>query len=118
MAKGLLVVQTRPAAPDRADEYHDWYDNVHIPALLEVPGVVGAHRYEACDPATGEPVADAPFLAVYELDAEDLAGPVRDLAVRTRGTPAAATDAVSVDPPPVVTLYRLRPAGGDAGGAG
>jgi hypothetical protein len=117
MAKGLLVVQTRPAGPDRAGEYHDWYDNVHIPALLEVPGIVAAHRYEACDPATGEAAAGAPFLAVYELEADDLAQPVRDLAARTRGTPAAATDAVAVDPPPVVTLYRLRSAGtGEATG--
>ena len=41
--------------------YNEWYDNVHIPALLKVPGVLGAHRYLSVE---GEPK----YIAVYELE--------------------------------------------------
>jgi hypothetical protein len=106
MRLGLLVVQSRPAAPDRADEYHDWYDNIHLPAVLSVPGVVSARRFRACDRATGRPDdADPSFLAVYELEADDLAQPLKDMRARTAGTEAASTDAIQLDPPPVIRLY-------------
>ena len=97
MPKGLLVVQTRPVSPDRVDEYHDWYDNKHIPALLTIPGVVSARRYRA----TGGD--DLSFMAVYELEADDLNTVLQDVGTNTGAT--AGIEVIQLDPAPVITVY-------------
>ncbi|MDH6242712.1 DUF4286 family protein [Mycobacterium sp. OTB74] len=33
----------------RDDEFNEWYDNVHVPDLLAIPGMVSAQRYEIKD---------------------------------------------------------------------
>ena len=44
MAKGILIAAMDfSAAPE--DEFHDWYDLEHIPALGSVPGTLCARRY-------------------------------------------------------------------------
>jgi len=42
--KFIQVVFSNPVA-DREDEFNEWYDNVHIPELLTVPGMLSATRY-------------------------------------------------------------------------
>jgi hypothetical protein len=27
MERGIMIVESRPASPERAAAYHDWYDN-------------------------------------------------------------------------------------------
>lgn len=65
MAKGVLVVETRPASPDQAEAYHRWYNETHIPEILGVPGFVSARRLESL----GD---DGGFIAIYEIEADDL----------------------------------------------
>jgi hypothetical protein len=49
---------------EHEDEFNDWYNTDHLPALTSVPGVYGARRYRA---TVGSPT----YLAVYEMaDAE------------------------------------------------
>lgn len=52
-------------SPDREEEFNTWYDEDHVPALLNVEGVRGARRYRAVE---GVPK----YLAVYELDNPEL----------------------------------------------
>jgi len=47
MARGLLIVESRPASPEEAAAYHDWYDNKHVPEILQLEGFVSARRLEA-----------------------------------------------------------------------
>jgi hypothetical protein len=42
-------------------EFNAWYNDEHIPALLQVPGVIAAYRYESIE---GTPK----FVAIYELE--------------------------------------------------
>jgi hypothetical protein len=106
MRQGILVVQTQPVDPDRVDEYNDWYDNVHIPEMCAIPGVMSARRYRVCDRATGEPDTQNPtYLALYELEADDLTEPLRELAARNAEGGMARPEALQLDPAPVVTLY-------------
>jgi hypothetical protein len=44
-----------------ADEFHDWYDNEHLPGRLTVPGFESATRYQALDGSR------PPWLAVYDI---------------------------------------------------
>jgi hypothetical protein len=68
MARYILEVRTNCSDPGREAEYNDWYNNVHLPDVLETPGVVRATRYENTDPAEGE----AKFVAIYEIETDDI----------------------------------------------
>jgi hypothetical protein len=49
----------------------------------------------------------ASYLAVYEIDADDLDAPLAELRSRGSEGRAAMSDVVRLDPPPTVTLYEL-----------
>jgi hypothetical protein len=63
-AQDLMVVFSNPAE-GRDDEFNLWYDDTHIPEVLEIDGVVTARRYEL---GVEDPDAPHRYLAVYELD--------------------------------------------------
>lgn len=70
----LFLVFSNPVT-GREAEFNAWYDAVHVPEVLAVPGVVAARRYEVAPMETpeleGAPSPEPPahgYLAVYELD--------------------------------------------------
>jgi hypothetical protein len=65
MAKGVLAVQTAPAA-GRDDDYNDWYNDVHLVEILKLSGFTSARRFRKLQ---GEGL---PYLAIYEVEADDL----------------------------------------------
>lgn len=104
MPKGIMVVRTGPSDPAREDEYNDWYSNTHIPQVCAVPGITAARRFKVRGAADGEaPV----YLAIYELDADDLADPVRELRTRSVSGEIEINDVLQLDPPPQLTVYEL-----------
>jgi hypothetical protein len=109
--KGIMVVQSDPVDPDHEDEYNDWYDNTHVPEICAVPGFVSARRYKVHSPAGAEGApggAAAPaYLAIYEIDADDLEVPLAELRARRAAGRSRGTGALRLDPPPVVTIYEL-----------
>ena len=46
MDRWLIAVQTNCTDPSREKEFNDWYDNTHVPEVLEVQGIVRMTRYE------------------------------------------------------------------------
>ncbi|MBI4267190.1 MAG: hypothetical protein HY662_00210 [Chloroflexi bacterium] len=68
MTKWFVLVGTNCADPTREAEYNDWYDNIHLPDVLETPGYVRATRYVNTEPSEGQ----AKFLAIYEIEADDI----------------------------------------------
>ncbi len=68
MAKWLLVVETNCADAARENEFNEWYNETHIPDVLETPGFIRATRYENTRPAEGE----ARYLATYEIETDDI----------------------------------------------
>ena len=104
MRKGVMLVRTGPSDPSREDEYNDWYTNTHIPQVCEVPGITGARRYKLRDAAAGEGPA---YLAIYDLEADDLAEPMRELRARSASGQMDMSDVLRLDPPPVVTVCEL-----------
>ena len=104
MPKGMLVVQSRPADPEREDEYNDWYTNAHLPEVCAVPGFVGARRYRVrggADPSTPE------YVAIYDIDCDDLEAPLQELRARAGDSRVRMSDVLQLDPPPILTLYEL-----------
>ena len=63
----LIVVFDFSAISD--DEFHEWYDTEHIPAILRVPGFVSARRFTLVhNPNSPEPQSARPkFLTIYDM---------------------------------------------------
>lgn len=70
MGNSLWLVFTKCTDPAREAEFNKWYDEVHLPDLLEVPQITAARRFKLAGPANkNQP--DAQYLAVYEIDSDD-----------------------------------------------
>lgn len=69
MTKYLLFAFSDCKDPAKEKEFNDWYDNMHMPDMLEVPGMIKASRWMSADNKEGE---IRKYLALYELEADDL----------------------------------------------
>jgi hypothetical protein len=70
MPKAIVLVFTDCADPAREAEFNEWYNSTHIPDILQAEGFVAATRYQVLgNPGPGQ----GKFLAVYEVEADDLA---------------------------------------------
>lgn len=81
MPSALMVVGSNPVSPDREEAYNSWYVEEHFPDILAVAGFNKARRY-ALSPV--RPMADTEpspygYLAIYEVEADNLAQAGRDL---------------------------------------
>ncbi|HZU65401.1 MAG TPA: hypothetical protein VFF98_17060 [Novosphingobium sp.] len=71
-ADHLMLMFNAPAGDLAA--YQNWYDHIHAPAILAVPGFVDAQRAEAAPPGPLPDMAPpSPFLIRYRLRSADLA---------------------------------------------
>ncbi len=61
-----VIVALVNAVAGREDEFNAWYSGQHIPEILELPGFVGAQRYEL-DPASA-PTSGYGYLTIYEVE--------------------------------------------------
>ena len=68
MERWLLVAENNCSDSRREKEFNDWYDNVHVPDILETPGFISAIRYENYTPNEGK----AKFLALYDIQTKDI----------------------------------------------
>ncbi len=103
MPKGIMFVPSGPSSPDREDEYNEWYSKVHIPEVCQIDGITGARRYKR---VTAEP-GEAPYVAIYDLDADDLAGIFEGLAQAATSGAMNMSDVLGMDPPPVPVIYEI-----------
>ncbi len=69
MAKYLLLAMNGPTEPALETTYNRWYDEVHLPDLLEVPGVTSARRFKVI-----QGNVPWPYVAAYEIETDDLRG--------------------------------------------
>jgi hypothetical protein len=53
------------------DEFNEWYDNVHLPQVLAMPGVISAQRYDLRPLAREDWVGPGfRYMAIYEIDGD------------------------------------------------
>ena len=45
MAHGILLVLSEPVSTADDAAYNDWYDHIHLPEVLALPGFNSARRY-------------------------------------------------------------------------
>jgi hypothetical protein len=102
MAKYTFIVLTNPVA-GKEPEYNDWYNRHHIPDVLNVPGFVCAQRFRLAEAQFGGEVSNAhKYLALYEIETEDLSGTLKEL--RARGGTAEIVPSDAIDMKNVATF--------------
>jgi hypothetical protein len=100
MTAYIQTVLTAPVA-GREDEFNRWYGDTHLPEMLQVPGFVAGRRYAL----TGVGAADRSwFLAIYEIETEDLAATLAGL--RAAVPTMTAADAMD-KPATVIEIYEV-----------
>jgi hypothetical protein len=97
MAKGIILVESYPSSPDREQEYNTWYDEVHLPELVALDGIVSARRLRPVD-GTG------PYVALYEIEGDVLQA-VLDNMIANAGK-LTMSDALLLDPAPIPRLLQ------------
>jgi len=105
MTKYLLFAFSDCADPSREEEFNDWYDNIHIPDMLETPGMIRATRWMSAHQGGNQ---RRKYLAMYELETDDIDyfdSKVREIGKRTveRGR---FSDLPVFDPPEIPRVYR------------
>jgi hypothetical protein len=86
-----MMVRTAPK-PGREAEYNRWYDEVHLAEICAIPGFVSARRFDALEGRSGWP--DVPYLALYEIEADDPQVPMAELRRRSAAGEIQASDAL------------------------
>ena len=69
MAGYMLIVHSDCRDPAREDEFNAWYNDIHIPDMLKIPGMVQATRWENAYPPGND---RRRYIAVYEAETDDL----------------------------------------------
>jgi hypothetical protein len=105
MPKGLLLVFSNAKDAADSDAFSRWYDEVHIPDVLKIDGFVAATRYQI-DESMREVSPLAPFLAVYEVDADPLTSVLSALQEAATLGAMRTTELAQRDPPSTVLLFQ------------
>ncbi len=105
MSRYLLFAFSDCKDPAREDEFNEWYSNMHIPDMLEIPGMISATRWVS---ASDKPDQRRKYLALYELETDDVDKFNADVrkagqATITRGR---FSDLPVFDPPEIPRIYR------------
>lgn len=106
MEKYLFVTYTDCADHSREDEFDDWYNNVHVPDMLETPGMISATRWENVFPKGNN---RRKYIALYEFETDDIVK--FDEALRENGRKSKErgrlSDLIVLDPPEIPRIiYR------------
>lgn len=73
MAKHSILVLSNPVE-GREEEFNRWYTDTHLPEVLAEPEFVAAQRFRIADVQVGGgPTPPHRYLAVYEVETDDLA---------------------------------------------
>ena len=91
MAKYKMIVLTQPIA-GKESEYNDWYQNVHLSQVVNVEGLTGVQRYRLAHNVGKEAVL--PYLAIYDMETDDLAGVMAEMDRRAGTDRMVVSDAV------------------------
>lgn len=113
MPKALLVAYVQPRSAEDEDEFNRWYDEVHIPQVVErVPGVVGGRRFKlSAVQVDTDHLPAREYLSLYELDTADLQETARRLAEASTDGSLDISDALNVaDGAAILHFYEPAPA--------
>ncbi|HTY60925.1 MAG TPA: hypothetical protein VMG30_01585 [Acidobacteriota bacterium] len=105
MTRYLLFAFSDCVDPSREEEFNRWYDTMHVPDMLETPGMIRATRWVSADPQEGQ---RRKYLALYELETDDVRQFDKKVQEIGMGTVVRGrfSDLPVFDPPDVPRIYR------------
>lgn len=79
-----VTVDVEPAWRER---FVEWYVNVHVPAVLDAPGMLSARRFENVELVPGQPLraGQHTYCTLYEMEAADVIVRPETFAAASRG---------------------------------
>lgn len=111
MAKALLLAWSSPIDDASDGEFTAWYEGTHIPQVrAAIPAITAVHRYTPADlpdgGGTGAQTTNR-YLAVYELDSDDVAADAAALGAAMAGGRLDITTTIDLAVnPPVLQWYQ------------
>ena len=96
MTKHVLVVFTN-AVEGQDDEFNRWYDEIHIPDLLKIPEIRSAQRFRLSGAQKMPPPFAWRYMALYEIETEDLSKVVLIIKERAGTAAMPLTDALQTE---------------------
>lgn len=95
MGSYQLVVLTNPVE-GKEEAYNDWYTNTHLHDVVQIPGIVSAQRFRmTATQRTDTPPGPWKYLAVYNVETDDLNSVINELAARRNTPKLRGTDALA-----------------------
>jgi hypothetical protein len=82
------------AVDGRRDELNEWFEKQHVPDLLKIPGFVSARRVAVRPLAAREGIPVWDFMAIYEIDAEDIQAVIKESGIRMASGVIKMSDAL------------------------
>ena len=78
MPKYMIIGLNGPVAGEgKEDAYNRWYDEVHVPDIEQLTGVLSARRYKVVRSNR----APWPYVAVYEIETDDLPATLKGMSM-------------------------------------
>jgi len=105
MGRYLLLAFSDCKDPAREKEFNDWYSDIHVPDMLEVPGMISATRWVSAESKEGQ---SRKYLALYELETDNLekfGAAVGERGMRTMQE-GRFSDLPVFDPPEIPRVYK------------
>lgn len=91
-----FFVLTNPTE-GREQEFNRWYDEVHVPDVLKVPGFTSAKRFKAAKGQDGGKQPHWSYAAIYKIVTDDLPETLKAMHDRA-GTPdMIMSEAIDLD---------------------
>lgn len=84
----LMLVKTTSTDPAKETQFNEWYDNIDIPDVLDVPGYMRARRglrvADVESPASDSHNDDGRYVALYDIKSQDIDKTIIDMLMATR----------------------------------
>jgi len=68
MDRWIRLAETWCVPASRDEEFNEWYTNIHLPNVLEIPGYMSATRYKQKELRYGRGM----YFSVYEVQSDDM----------------------------------------------
>jgi hypothetical protein len=104
-----LVVISSPAPGSSEEEYNRWYEDEHLGDVLKVEGIVAAERFKATSRQPEIGARMARYLAIYEIETDDLEAVVADLESRAGTEVMMISDTLDVTSTGAMIYESTRP---------
>lgn len=79
MPRYKMLVLSRPVE-GREAEFNEWYQQVHLKQIVEIPGFVSAQRFKMASNMRGDEAW--PYAAIYEIETDDIEAARREMEAR------------------------------------